>query len=106
MCSSDLLIAIAICSQPLSVMAGLLEDITISHPAPHYPAFNLLSHQGATIFLRVTVKNGKIADVRAVSGLWEFTDPSVRWVKLRWKFKPGINGTYTFPIYFRSLTRK
>jgi hypothetical protein len=98
-----MLLAIALNGQPLSALGApkvLTDQDMLSHPFPPYPGQALLNHESAWVLLRVTIENGRVMDVVAVSGPSQFTSVSVGWVKATWKFKPYVNGIYKMPIYF------
>jgi Gram-negative bacterial TonB protein C-terminal len=98
-----ILLAVALSWQPASSFGAgkvLTHDDMISHPTPPYPAQALINHEAATVQLRLTIKNGKLTDVVALSGPSQFTSVAARWVKATWSFKPTVSGTYNMPIYY------
>jgi hypothetical protein len=57
-------------------------------------------HITGSVTVRITVSNGTITDVEAVSGPPMLASAAVRHVKSTWVATPGTSGTYTLPLEF------
>jgi hypothetical protein len=58
-------------------------------------------HITGDVRLEVTVVNGRITDVQAVSVLGILSNGAARWVKSNWQFREDQNGTFTVPLTFQ-----
>jgi hypothetical protein len=52
----------------------------------------------------ITVENGAIKSVvtKQSTGLKAADDDVADWVRTKWRFRPGITGTFNFPVYINS----
>ncbi len=57
-------------------------------------------HISGDVKVRITVENGNIVNVEAISGPPVLASAASRWVKANWKFVSTANGTFTLPVSF------
>jgi len=75
-------------------------------PALPYPPEAKKKKEEGNVLLLIKVKNGVITNVIPKSGLADLAAFAATWIKERWKFRAGINKSYTLPIYFHNPSGK
>lgn len=69
-------------------------------PHPPYPAQAILDNIQGSVTFKLTVKNGRIANVSA-TGPDQLATPCAQWIKEHWQFKKGMTGLYTVSLSFK-----
>src|SRR5208283_2252372 len=76
--------------QPIHVSAAVSQGLLVHRVQPSYPSRARKKGIQGTVSIRAVIdKEGRIADVRTVSGPDELTDAAVKAVK-QWRYKPYL----------------
>jgi TonB family protein len=87
---------------PLVVTGIPLDNVASAHPIPAYPRMALALGIEGRVAIRVQVENGRITEVKAVSGSPVLGYSAQEWIVRSWKFKPDVSGLFTIPISYQA----
>jgi len=86
---------------PLVVIGIPLDKVTTVHPTPEYPRTALAMGVEGKVQIKMTVRDGRIVETKALSGNPMLGYSAKKWILQNWKFKPEISGVFTAPINYK-----
>jgi TonB family protein len=86
---------------PLVVIGIALEKVATVHPTPEYPPTALAMGVEGKVQIKMTVRDGRIVEAKALSGNPTLGYSAKKWILQNWKFKPEISGIFTIPINYK-----
>jgi TonB family protein len=86
--------------RPLVVTGIALDKVATVHPTPEYPRTALALGVEGKVRIKMTIRDGRIVETKAVSGNPMLGYSAKKWILQNWKFKPEISGVFTIPINY------